>query len=311
MWDDSDYYDLRRAAKRDFRRVAIALILQETLLVLTAYGVQDALAAYYRASRPSLSLSEVYELVWNTGFDMIAATLVGLAAVLLLIGGRMRLTPGERFGARRLLVAVVGVNGMQLLATLVTIPLENFVESLGYSLEQATEMSTGTSESVSMFVYSVIVAPLVEEVVFRGAVQRWLLPWGRGFALFASAALFGLMHNNLVQLPVAVACGLLFGYIAQRFSLRASILAHAANNLIVEIIGLLPDEWDAVWMAYSIMMLLSAAYLLYWCLTRRAELIAWCRGDGIPAGRWFLTSIPVLLLLAMYIVRTLQSAVPV
>lgn len=310
MWDEE--YDLRRAAKADFRRLAIALVLQEILLVWVAYTIQDCLAVFLRYRNPLLSNDQIYDLLWDTGIDMIVASLIGMIVVLLFLGSRLRRKePGERMGLPQFLLTIVGVNGIQLLATLVTIPLENFVESIGYSLEQATEVSTGASVTVSMFVYSVLIAPVVEEVVFRGAVQRWLLPWGRGFALFTSAALFGLMHSNLVQLPVAFACGLLFGYIAQRFSLRASIAAHAANNLFVEFASLIPDEWDAVWMLYSAATLMSAAWLIYWCLTRRREIVEWCRGDGFPVTRWFLTSIPVLALLVIYIVRTLESAVPV
>lgn len=309
MWND--FYGVRQAAKRDFRRLAIALILHEVVLVTIAYTMQDALASLYWSRDPSLSAAALYKMVWDTGLDMIVASLAGMLLVLLFLGSRIRRTePGERMSLRQLLLAVVGINGIQLLTTLVVIPMENLVESMGYSLEQATEASTGTSATVSMFIYSIIVAPAVEEVVFRGAVQRWLLPWGNGFALFASAALFGLMHNNLVQLPAAFGCGLLFGYIAQRFSLRASILAHASNNLIVELIGLIPDEWGAVWMVYSVAMLLSAAYLLYWCLTRSGELAEWCQWDELPVVRWMLTSIPMLALLAIYIFRTLESAVP-
>ena len=43
MWDES--YALRRSARRDFRRLAFTLILHELLLIITAYSVQDALAA--------------------------------------------------------------------------------------------------------------------------------------------------------------------------------------------------------------------------------------------------------------------------
>ena len=311
MWDE--LYDLRRAAKRDFRRLAAALILQEVLLVASAYAIQRAFVRYLSAHvTPPLSPDEIYDIVWNTGIDMIAASLIGLAVVLVFLGGRLRReTPAEPIGVRRFLIAVVAINGMQLLSSLVSIPLENFVDSLGYSLEQAAEVSSGTSVTVSMFLYSVMIAPLVEEAVFRGAVLRWLEPWGRGFALAVSALLFGLMHGNLVQLPTAVACGLVFGYIAQRFSLKAAVAAHAANNLLVEFIGLVPDEWELVWEVYTAVMLMSAAYVIFWALTHCRQLARELRGEGFPAAKWFFTSIPVLLLLALYIVRTLESAVPV
>lgn len=313
MWDELG--DLRRAAKRDFRRLAVALILQETLLIASAYAIQRALARYLATHViriPPLTPDEIYDMVWNTGVDMIAASLVGLAVVLVFLGGRLRReTPAEPIGVRRFLIAVVDINGMQLLSSLISIPLENFVDSLGYSLEQAAEISSGASVTVSMFLYSVIIAPLVEEAVFRGAVLRWLEPWGRGFALAVSALLFGLMHGNLVQFPTAVACGLVFGYVSQRFSLKAAVAAHAANNLLVELIGILPDEWELVWGGYSAMMLMSGAYVIYWALTHCRQLVRELRGEGFPVVKWFFTSIPVLLLLALYIVRTLESAVPV
>lgn len=302
---------LRRRARRDFRRLAVTLLLQEIVLITTAYSIQDALIAYWRAQTPHLTPDEIYDRLWNSGLSMIAASLLGLAVVLLLLGSRLRRTvPGERMHARQFLFALVGINGLQLLATMVSIPLERLVENMGYSLEEAAAASSGASVTVSMFLYSVLIAPLVEELVFRGAVLRWLEPWGRRFALIASSVLFGLMHANLVQLPVAVACGLLFGYIAQRFSLRASFAAHAANNLFVELIGLLPDDYDLVWMLYSLMMLLCAAYVIYWCLTRRNALLHAYTQEETHAVKWFLTSIPVLVLLITYTVRTLESAVP-
>ena len=45
-------------------------------------------------------------------------------------------------------------------------------------------------------------------------------------------------------------------------------------------------------------------------MTRRESLIHWCLDDGPPVVKWFLTSIPVVLLLLIYTVRTLESAIP-
>lgn len=92
MWDELG--DLRRAAKRDFRRLAVALILQETLLIASAYAIQRALARYLATHViriPPLTPDEIYDMVWNTGVDMIAASLVGLAVVLVFLGGREKI----------------------------------------------------------------------------------------------------------------------------------------------------------------------------------------------------------------------------
>lgn len=304
---------LRRDAKRDFRRLAIALILHRLILTGVAYAVQYLLVDYWWALSPHLTTDEIYDRLWNSGLSMIAASLAGLAVILLLLGSRLRReSPRERMHARQFLLTLIGINGLQLLTLFVTLPLERIIESMGYSLEEAAAASSEASVTVSMLLYAVLIAPLVEELIFRGAVLRWLEPWGRRFALVTSAVLFGLMHGNLVQLPVAIVFGLLFGYIAQRFSLRASIAAHAANNLFAELIGLLPEDWDLMWMLYFFVRLLCAAYVIYWCLTRWQTLAeAYRRQVTPPSAAWFLTSIPVLLLLFLYLEDTMQSAIPI
>lgn len=309
MPDESNI--LRHHAQRDFRRLAITLILQDIVLTCTVYGMQNAMILFWQTKTPNLTQDEIYNRLWNSGLDMITASLLGLVIVLLLLGRRMRRTvPGERMHLRQFLLALVGINGLQLLTVLIRTPLERMVEEMGYSLEEATAAATGASVTVSMFLYSVLIAPFVEELIFRGAVLRWLEPWGRRFALVTSSIIFGLMHTNLVQLPITIICGLLFGYIAQRFSLRAAIAAHAANNLFAELISLIPDEYDFVWMLNFFIKLFCAAYVIYWCLTRRKSLLN-AYAQKVPhTVRWFLTSIPVLILLFLYIVQTLGSAIP-
>lgn len=303
---------LRLRARKDFRRLAITLILQKIVLTCTAYGIQSALIVYWQTQAPHSTWDEIYDRLWNSGLDMIAASLLGLAVVLLLLGSRLRrAAPGERIRPRQFLLALIGINGLQLLATLISVPLNQMVEQMGYSLEEASAAATGASVTVSMLLYAVLIAPLVEELIFRGAVLRWLEPWGRRFALVTSSILFGLMHANLVQLPTAIICGLLFGYIAQRFSLRAAFMAHAANNLFAELVSLVPDEYDIIWMLYFFIKLLCAAYVIYWCLTRRKSLFNTYAQAEPRIVKWFLTSIPMLILLITYIVQTLESAIPV
>jgi len=81
---------------------------------------------------------------------------------------------------------------------------------------------------------TVLLAPLVEELVFRGyllAALLLLLPkWG---ALLLTAAVFGYVHGPGYAVPIGV-LGLLFGWLRLRHgSLLPSMLAHAVHNGIV------------------------------------------------------------------------------
>lgn len=78
----------------------------------------------------------------------------------------------------------------------------------------------------------VLVAPLTEEIIFRGLILRGLLArWPAWVAIVVSAALFTVMHFNPAQAPIAFALGLVLGWTyARTRSLGLCVLGHALNN---------------------------------------------------------------------------------
>ena len=79
----------------------------------------------------------------------------------------------------------------------------------------------------------VVLAPVIEETVFRGWIQRPLERfWGPAPAVVVTAALFALMHGIPEDMPYYFGMGVLFGGIVLvTRSLWGSILLHAAYNL--------------------------------------------------------------------------------
>lgn len=80
----------------------------------------------------------------------------------------------------------------------------------------------------------VLIVPLFEEMLFRGALLPWLGQKMRpALAVAASAALFASMHVNLVVLPYAFIAGLALGWLRLRTgSTLPGILMHVLNNLL-------------------------------------------------------------------------------
>ena len=80
-----------------------------------------------------------------------------------------------------------------------------------------------------------LLAPVVEEVVFRGAILRKLLSgmrskWG---AICISAILFALIHFNPAQIPHAFLMGLLMGWLYMRTgSIMPGVVFHWSNNTV-------------------------------------------------------------------------------
>ena len=93
-----------------------------------------------------------------------------------------------------------------------------------------------------------IFAPLVEEMVFRGAILRALLDgishhW---VAITLSAALFALVHLNPAQMPHAFCLGLLLGWMYYRTgSIIPGIVVHWVNNTVAYVVvNLFPQTID-------------------------------------------------------------------
>lgn len=90
-----------------------------------------------------------------------------------------------------------------------------------------------------------LLVPVVEELVFRGAILRALLA---GFkkhwiAIAVSALLFALVHGNPAQMPHAFIAGMLLGLMYYRTgSIVPGVAYHWVNNTIAYILyNILPD----------------------------------------------------------------------
>lgn len=101
------------------------------------------------------------------------------------------------------------------------------------------------SHTVWGFLSIAVMAPIVEELLFRGAILGHLLRQGRSprVAIFLSALLFGIMHFNPVQSCFAFFLGIAFGWLYYRTgSVAPGIVAHAINNTACALLMVLDTE---------------------------------------------------------------------
>lgn len=162
-----------------------------------------------------------------------------------------------------------------------------------------------------VFQYSSIAAPVCEELVYRGAVMRYLERYGSFFAVLISALLFGLMHGNIAQVPFAFAVGIVLGIIAQEYSLTASVLIHLFNNLHSDLTG-----WAELYFGRTVstiefygILLVSLLGLVLWTVKRRRVILEYLKKIQIKEELFwcFMTSGGVILLLAYNIWQMIIS----
>ena len=107
-------------------------------------------------------------------------------------------------------------------------------------VEEAAD-AVGGFEHLLVFVGAVILAPVVEEVVFRGVLLRALLRRGRRLAIGVSAVAFGLVHlldpNAWVAVPFLTALGVVLGYQTVRTGrIGMAVMTHSAFNLVTVLV---------------------------------------------------------------------------
>lgn len=127
-------------------------------------------------------------------------------------------------------------------STLVIAAMAWLLERVGLPPEPETaERAIAFLDPILVVLAVVILAPIAEEVFFRGIVfNAWLREGGRRSALIGSSALFAIIHLSLVSLVPIFLLGLALAWVYQRSgSLLAPMAMHATVNGISVALALL------------------------------------------------------------------------
>lgn len=111
-----------------------------------------------------------------------------------------------------------------------------------YSFNPVTDAVMNMSPAV-MFLTTVIVAPIMEELMFRKILIDRLVPYGQKAAIVISGLSFGLFHGNFYQFFYAFMLGMIFAYLySYTGRLRYNVMMHMGINLIGGMLPLLLDR---------------------------------------------------------------------
>ena len=236
-----EYRQIKKDLRRRFSKTGWILLLY--------YGIMNAAVAVVllfemliRMIPAALHMDEkmledaVMDAMFS-GWGYFAAISVGF--VVLLLWKKPRYLKGVIFEKKRPMTfgSFLGLLcvflGGQLVFQIVSILVEMLLNCFGLTfLEGMAEMSLDM-DAFSMFLYGSVLAPVSEEILFRGLVQKELMPFGRRFAVFCSAFTFGIFHGNLLQSGFAFLVGLVLGYVASEYSIVWAMLLHMINNLVL------------------------------------------------------------------------------
>jgi membrane protease YdiL (CAAX protease family) len=103
------------------------------------------------------------------------------------------------------------------------------------------------SNGLASVVFVCVLAPVLEEMLFRGIILRsFLHQYSRWTAILGSAGLFGLFHLNIYQLVVGLILGTIAGWLYERTrSLWPCVLLHGAYNAAITMMYFVGDSTKA------------------------------------------------------------------
>ena len=236
--------------KKALRAAGYVLVLMLSYVVFQGFFtfMTMLVAMLYAAVKGHVSVESIGELdnfeallsssangayIWAMAIGLFLSTISMLLFIHLIKGYRMKQSIFCSISSNSLFLSTMLVFSSMF-------ALNIFVQWFNLEDMLATEFEGLTHNVVGVITISLL-APLLEEVLFRGAIQGYLMrrykPW---VAILVAALVFGVFHWNPVQVLYATLLGAVFGWIYYRTgSLLSVIVGHVLNNSIATVAMLL------------------------------------------------------------------------
>lgn len=258
-------------------------------------------------------------LAWTELFVFLLSAFVATS------GSNLRAVPYLRLGQARpaalALGALAGAAGYLFAGSLLGLTQRLFPLRVVEAFDPARLFEGTRPERLALAAVATLLAPVCEEIAFRGYLQTTLgLRRGPAAAIAGSAVLFALLHMNPVLFPALAVLGAVFGWLTWRAgSIWPAVLAHAVNNAITSSSVLWdrgpPPDPPPLSAAAVTLALGAAALLVVGNAFRAATSVpapaadaVVLRDPGDPSIRFTLARVPPRLVVATLVGATLLAA---
>lgn len=118
-------------------------------------------------------------------------------------------------------------------STYLNVATNKFLSRLGIILIKQLPSADNHTTLVTGFLLACVVAPIFEELFYRGVILSLLKGYGSGAAIVISAALFALGHNSVTILVSPFVLGMFLAYVTLRSeNVVLAMVLHFESNLI-------------------------------------------------------------------------------
>lgn len=202
--------------------------------------------------------------------QVLSALILLLVSVATVLRGMKKLSLSKQdlhiqkseFGITQILSYTMVGMGLSMLGSIVVVMINSLIAAVQGINFVGPDFSTSGDliYDLSLLVMILVIAPIFEELLFRGVILRTLQRYDTKFAIITSGILFGMMHMNLVQGIPTMLFGFVLAYVCIKSnSILPSMLIHFFNNLISFVAGLAMDNM----LLLSFLGLLEITFIVY------------------------------------------------
>lgn len=187
---------------------------------------------------------------FNEKYGLISYTVYALAAIAVFLPWYYRsvvkngpkIIYKKALGVRPVLLSAAVMVCMYFVVTALLTMMNNIAPGAMESYKKLVETSALGVDMAITIVYTILLAPIAEELCFRGVMQGMLeksnLPVRN--VILIQSILFGVMHMNLVQGLYAVILGMILGYLRYKYK---TIILNAGVHMFFNFVGTIVAGW--------------------------------------------------------------------
>lgn len=164
---------------------------------------------------------------------------------------------------------------------------------------------------------SVVLAPIAEELIFRGLILSEVSRINERFAIVFSAVLFGLMHGNPYQFASALIMGLVLGYsVIKTRSVMPAIAGHMTVNFMAsapDIVGMFDTViYDVTYLAVIIVEFIVGIAILVMAVRKKwinkLPYTAYDKKRTLPV---MVKSVTLMIIIVVYVLDIIKTVEPI
>ncbi len=221
--------DERRQIRSRYNKAALIIFINMMIFNVMCYGGSIVI---YALGQDKLFDNELFSALYSFGVPILSEVISIIIGIKLFgLDLKSKITRDGYTGSTVLKLIFLGI-GVMTAGSFLAAFIGEILKKFGLELPALPlEPRHSIGVNIFMYFYACLLGPVLEELLYRGVLLQSMRKYNERFAIFLSALIFGLMHQNYQQFTYAFLMGIPLAIVTIKHeSLLPAIFTHIAAN---------------------------------------------------------------------------------